>query len=214
MKSRARYVIGIDEVGRGALAGPLTVGAVVIPAGFRVPKGRDVPPLRDSKRLSRRQRELWVEKLKKCEDVAFVTARIKSKTIDRLNVSHAANVAAARACERTIALSCAAPSSFNVYLDGGLYLDKRTSPELVKLKAKTIVRGDEKINAIKLASITAKVSRDRYMVRLGRQYPKYGFDIHKGYGTKKHIRAIRRHGPSDVHRLTFLKNYLTMRTNQ
>ena len=84
-----------------------------------------------------------------------------------------------------------------VFLDGGLYIQN--------LKFKIIIRGDEKIPAISLASIIAKVSRDRQMINLHKKYPKYGFEKHKGYGTKKHFKAIRKHGPSKIHRLTFLK---------
>ncbi|MEK9194630.1 MAG: ribonuclease HII, partial [Patescibacteria group bacterium] len=89
-----------------------------------------------------------------------------------------------------------------VYLDGGLYLNNFPKPRT--LKPKTLVKGDEKINAIKLASIAAKVTRDRYMVKLHKKYPRYRFNEHKGYGTKKHMRAIRKYGPSEVHRLTFV----------
>lgn len=205
---RHSYIIGIDEVGRGALAGPLTVGAVIIPIGFRPPRRSGLPPLRDSKRLSPRQRKIWVKHLEKCDVVSCVTARVTAGTVDRMNVSRAANIAAARACEKIIAGTGKPPTSFRVYLDGGLYLDPKTAPELEKLKSNTVVKGDEKINAIKLASIVAKVSRDRSMTRLGRRYPWYGFHMHKGYGTKKHIASIRRHGPSEIHRLTFVRNFV------
>ncbi len=80
--------------------------------------------------------------------------------------------------------------------------------KMPEVRAKTVVRGDEKIKAIKLASIVAKVTRDRYMMKLHKKHPKYSFDKHKGYGTKKHKRAIRKYGPSPVHRLTFIKGFV------
>lgn len=207
MSSRVKYTIGIDEVGRGALAGPLTVGAVLIPRGFRMSRKRGMP-LRDSKRLSHIQRERWVAHLREQPKIAYVTARVRPKTIDRVNVTHAANVAAARACKKILTYHNIPLHSARVCLDGGLFLDPKTFPELQKMRLRTITRGDEKVNAIKLASIVAKVSRDRYMRRLHNEYPVYRFDAHKGYGTKTHIRAVLVSGPSDVHRLTFLKKYI------
>jgi len=91
-----------------------------------------------------------------------------------------------------------------IFLDSGLYLNTQTlMASGYRLNPKTFIKGDEKINAIKLASIVAKVTRDRYMIKLHEFYPRYGFDTHKGYGTKSHIKAIRKYGYSDVHRKSF-----------
>ncbi len=190
--TKKKYVIGIDEVGRGPLAGPVLVAAVAVPVGLRPRCGKF--PLRDSKRLSAIQRGHWFEFIKNHPKIDFAVARLQPRSVDRLNIAKAANRAATRALKRLN--KAGAP----VYLDGGLFLEK-----LPAVKAKTVVRGDGKINAVKLASIVAKVTRDKYMVKLHKKLPEYGFDEHKGYGTKKHKRAIGRHGLSDFHRKSFCK---------
>ncbi|HXF44278.1 MAG TPA: ribonuclease HII [Candidatus Paceibacterota bacterium] len=199
-----KYVIGIDEVGRGPLAGPIVVAAVATPSGFR-PRVGDLP-LRDSKKLTALQKEGWFEYVRQEPRISFATARVYPKNIDRLNVSRAANRAATRAFLKLATSQWGLGSVAKVYLDGGLYLDKR--PLLANgysPNSKTLVRGDEKINAIKLASIVAKVQRDRYMVKLHNKYPQYGFDEHKGYGTKKHRQAIKKYGIAYCHRKSFCK---------
>ncbi|KKU90811.1 MAG: Ribonuclease HII [Candidatus Jorgensenbacteria bacterium GW2011_GWA1_48_11] len=122
-----------------------------------------------------------------------------------MNISCAANLAAKRAYQKLLRLPEVSGNQVQIYLDGGLFLGNKL--DSLNLGAKTVIRGDEKIKAIKLASIVAKVSRDRYMVRLHKKDGAYGFDEHKGYGTKRHIQAIKKHRPSANHRLTFVKNY-------
>ena len=195
---KKKFIIGIDEVGRGALAGPLFVAALVMPQGLNV-RRKSLAKLRDSKKLSPRRREEWADYLENHPRVSYAVSSVSSGVVDRKNVAKAANLAATRAHERLVA-SCGRKRG-NVYLDGSLYLNKK--PTTKKYRLKTLIRGDEKINAIKLASIVAKVKRDEHMVRLHTKYPEYGFKNHKGYGTKKHKRAIKKHGPSEVHRLTF-----------
>ncbi|MGC9603600.1 MAG: ribonuclease HII [Minisyncoccia bacterium] len=199
-----RYVIGIDEVGRGALAGPLSVGAVALrlgrgfdPAVLRALKLN----LRDSKKLTPKQRVAWVKYLRKRDDIKFRVASVSSKVVDKLNVSRAANLAATRAFEKLVDELILKTKPL-VFLDGGLYLRGDWGK---RLRVRTVVKGDEKINAIKLASIVAKVHRDRLMVRRHEKYPRYGFPKHKGYGTARHIRSLRRHGLSDIHRKSFCK---------
>lgn len=192
------YTIGIDEVGRGALAGPVVVAVVALPKEWREYK------LRDSKRLTPKVRERLFEYARDNSSIFYSTARVYPRKIDEINIAEAANLAATRAFLRLMQINEGIPRRPNVYLDGSLYLQKhRLSSSGHNLKAKTIIKGDEKINAIKLASIVAKVIRDRYMVKLHKSYPKYRFDIHKGYGTKLHRLAIRRYGISDVHRKSF-----------
>ncbi|MDP1706804.1 MAG: ribonuclease HII [bacterium] len=209
-----KYIIGIDEVGRGALAGRVVVAAVLIPANLKIKNLNKLNlPFRDSKKLSPRQRELWLEQIKNNPAVKMAVAGVTAPTIDKINIAAAANRAAGRAFKKLIFEH--QPQNCRVFLDGGLYIfNEEKIREKIKLisvraagwKSETVIRGDEKIPAVKLASIVAKVMRDRQMVRLHKKYPRYGFDIHKGYGTKKHFEAIRRHGPSEIHRLTFLKN--------
>jgi len=195
-----QYVIGIDEVGRGSLAGPVIVTALAVPKGLGF-RNKALGMLKDSKQLTPAAREKWSNYTKKHPHVFYATARVQPHVIDRINISNAANLAAFRAFNKLSKRYKLNPNSCSVYLDGGLYLKSKKSQART---AKTIVRGDEKIPAISLASIVAKVSRDRLMVRLAKEYPKYGFEVHKGYGTKIHRTALRKYGPSGAHRLTFI----------
>jgi len=194
-----KFIIGIDEVGRGALAGPVVVAAVIIPQALRI-RSKKLGRLKDSKRLTSRRREIWFDYLSEHPRIFYAVARTAPGVIDRVNVTEAANIAATRAFKKLLANHREATNKLKVFLDGGLYLRINSNTPTIK----TIVRGDEKINAIKLASIIAKVTRDNYMKRLHKKHPVYSFYKHKGYGTKRHKRAIKKHGPSPTHRLTFL----------
>ncbi|MDO8664606.1 MAG: ribonuclease HII [Candidatus Liptonbacteria bacterium] len=211
MKRRVKkYVIGIDEVGRGALAGPVVVAAACFPAGMKI-SNRKLGALKDSKKLSPKLRELWVKHFKSIPEISYKTARVYPRAIEKINISQAANRAASSASERLIK-SFLRPQQhpyileyvrmFRIVLDGGLFIKNQES-----FNAKTIIRADEKITAVKVASILAKVQRDKYMKKLLKKYPRYGFEVHKGYGTRRHISAIKRYGPSGVHRLTFIKKW-------
>ncbi|MDP3974743.1 MAG: ribonuclease HII [Candidatus Jorgensenbacteria bacterium] len=203
---KTRYVIGIDEVGRGALCGSVTVAAFVFLRNAALPSHAEGTPLRDSKRLTPRARGKWFRAVKEAArtgEMAFATARVAPHVVDRVNIRNAANLAATRAYERLVAKTRLSPSSLTVLLDGGLFI--RPRERFVPRAARTMVRGDEKIPEIQLASIVAKVTRDRAMVRLHARYPSYGFAAHKGYGTLFHRRALRAHGPiKGRHRLTFI----------
>jgi len=196
------YVIGVDEAGRGALAGPVVVGVVAIPKGFS-PSKATLPPLRDSKKLSAHQRNIWFDYIKTHPDIFYTSASVYQASIDKKNIAKSANVAASRALDRILGRHVFTANS--ILLDGSLYLD---SPRHNALHARTIIRGDQKFICIKLASIVAKVTRDGYMIRLHKKYPVYEFGRHKGYGTEIHRNMIQKHGPSDSHRLTYLKNWL------
>lgn len=184
------------------MAGPVMVAAVATPKnlGFR---NKNLGKLRDSKKLSASQRERWFEYFKNHPQITYSLAKVYPRVIERKNISGAANLAALRAFNRLITRRGPQLACFRVFLDGGLYL--RSKKRNANTEIRTIIRGDEKIVAIKIASILAKVSRDRLMRRLAKKYPRYGFEIHKGYGTKSHMRAIKKYGPSPAHRLTFLR---------
>lgn len=209
-----RNIIGIDEVGRGCLAGPVLVAALVLPRDMRFYR-KNMPRLRDSKKLSASQRQKWFQFLKNHPKISFATARVLPHSIDKINITSAANRAATRAFAKLTADNPSAGLRVNrslttkarVYLDGGLYISVNPPSYPCKSAPRTLVRGDEKINAIKLASIVAKVTRDKYMVRLHKRYPAYGFDKHKGYGTLKHRRAIQKHGLSEIHRRSFCTRF-------
>jgi ribonuclease HII len=192
------WIVGIDEVGRGALAGPVVVAAAAIPQGGP-PKSLALGPLKDSKKLSAKQREKWTAYCMAKPNIHFAIARIYPREIEKRNISKAANLAAQRAFKRLSEMKTLARTT-RIYLDGGLFLGNGRQPKT----AKTVIKADERFAAVKIASIVAKVHRDRFMIRLAKKHPGYGFEIHKGYGTKAHQEALRKYGPSEAHRLTFL----------
>lgn len=215
-----KYIIGIDEVGRGALAGPVVVAATLI--GSRKIPGmhRALGKLKDSKKLSPRRRAAWFAYFKSRPAIQFAVARVYPRRIEKMNISRAANLAAFRAYKKIIGKYRSRITNTRIFLDGGLFLGnsgKNPSTGSTTLTTgrcarsgrmivKTIIRGDEKIPAVAIASIIAKVHRDRFMCRLAKKYPAYGFETHKGYGTKAHYKALKKHGPCDVHRSTFLRS--------
>lgn len=184
-----RYVIGIDEVGRGPLAGPITVAAVVKPKRF-VWKN-----FKDSKKLSPEKREEFFLKFK---TLSYAVSSINNALIDKLGISTATRLAIGRCLKKLKIENC----KLKILLDGSLYAPKTYQNQ------QTIIRGDEKIPLIAAASIIAKVKRDRYMVRIHKKFPQYGFAIHKGYGTKLHQEAIKIHGFCAIHRKSFCKKFI------
>ena len=202
-----RCVIGIDEVGRGSLAGPVVVAAAMVTCPPRVFSSASVRRalgiLKDSKKLSAAQRERWYGYFAAHPSVSFAVARVYPRQIEKRNISGAANLAAARAYKKLLARNGGASAiPYAVFLDGGLFLGSKAKQG----NAKTVIKGDEKIPAVAIASIIAKVNRDRFMVKLAKQYPAYGFEVHKGYGTKKHREALRAIGLSSAHRRTFFSS--------
>ncbi len=208
-----KITIGIDEVGRGPLAGPVVVCALAIQwkAKSGKLKAETGLPLRDSKKLSARQREVWCAWIKMQPNIQYALARVYPKTIDRINISEAANLAATRALVKAAKLISSKVDTtikVSVLLDGGLHAKALPLSKLTNLrtyKFRTIIRGDEKFPAISLASIVAKVARDRIMKKLDKKFPEYGFASHKGYGTRAHMEALRKHGPCMIHRKTFIE---------
>lgn len=190
------YIVGIDEAGRGPLAGPVTVGSVMIHKARVREFARCFQGIKDSKKLSRQKRERWFELLLAAERSGLLRFRVSftgPSLIDRHGIQHAVF----RSLASTLRM-LACPSESMLLMDGGL-----SAPREYILQY-PIIRGDEKIPLISLASIAAKVTRDRLMERLAEQYPEYGFDEHKGYGTAEHYKRIRKHGPSAIHRRSFL----------
>lgn len=188
-----KHIVGIDEAGRGPLAGPVAVGAVRINADFNK---RFFKGIKDSKKLTEKKREAWfklVNKKKKEGQIDFAVSLISEKIIDKKGIVQAINLGINK-CLVKLKIS----KDSKIFLDGGI----KAPADFIYQK--TIIKGDEKVSVISLASICAKVTRDRYMVRLSKKYPKYGFDIHKGYGTLMHRKNIKKHGSSKVHRKSFL----------
>jgi len=190
-----KYIIGIDEVGRGALAGPVAVGAVLMPAEL---SWSDFENLKDSKKLSEKKREAWFEKIRTSDVLTFGVEMIDAHFIDREGIVSAC----LRAAHAAVAHFDVDPSEGVVLCDAGLSVPRNW-------RQQSIVRGDEKQVAIALASIVAKVTRDRYMHEYAKRQTLYGFEKNKGYGTKMHRASIREHGHiPGFHRMTFLGNTL------
>jgi ribonuclease HII len=192
VKSTIKYIIGVDEVGRGPIAGPVAIGAFLIPRSL---SWKDFKGLKDSKKLSEKVREEWFKKLNVLPKARFAVSFTSHTQIDRRGIVPAISSALTRSLKKLNVK----PEECLILLDGGL----RAPSEFINQK--TIIKGDEKECAIACASIMAKVSRDRRMVTFARTYPKYGFEVHKGYGTKKHYEQISRLGACAIHRKSFLK---------
>jgi len=194
------YIVGIDEAGRGPLAGPVAVGAVSIPnptsPRLRRASKNFFKSIRDSKKLTSDDRELWFElalEARRKGALDFAVSLVSEKVIDRKGIAYAIRLGIRRCLA---ALST--PEDSQVFLDGGIKAPEKFRHQL------TVIKGDEKIPVISLASIVAKVVRDRRMVGLSKKFPEFDLHIHKGYGTLLHRLAIKKYGPSTIHRRSFL----------
>ena len=184
-------VCGADEAGRGPLAGPVCAAAVILPEGV------DLPGLNDSKKLTEKKREALYPLIEE-KAVAYGIAFATVEEIEELNILRAALLAMDRAIAQLD------PKPALALIDGN-------TTKGISIPARSIVGGDAKCASIAAASVLAKVTRDRLMVDLAEQYPQYGFDKHKGYGTKAHYAALEAYGPSPVHRPSFLKKFYAKR---
>lgn len=182
-----QLICGVDEAGRGPLAGPVTAAAVILPEGY------EIPGLNDSKQLTdKKRRELYP--IIKQEALAYGIAFVDEKIIDEVNILSATFMAMKDAI-----------SQLSIKPDLALIDGNRVSD--FGVEAIPVVKGDAKVASIAAASILAKVARDDYMEAMAEQYPEYGFEVHKGYGTKRHYAAIEAHGMCPIHRRTFLKKF-------
>lgn len=184
-----KYIAGVDEAGRGPLAGPVYAAAVILP------ENTYIEGINDSKKLSAAKREkLYDEIIEKA--AAYHISAVDEEVIDEINILNATFEAMKNA------VSQLTPSADYVLIDGN-----RMPPDM-PIPGETVVKGDSKSISIAAASILAKVSRDRYISEQDKLYPGYGFAKHKGYGTKQHIEAIKQLGPCKIHRKTFIKNFI------
>ena len=184
-----KYICGVDEAGRGPLAGPVCAAAVILPENARI------PGLNDSKKLTEKRREELFEIIKK-EAVAFSVAYGTLEEIEKYNILEATFLAMNRAID-----------GLSVRADYAL-IDGNRVPKGIKIPCETVIKGDSKSASIAAASILAKVTRDRLLLEYDKKYPVYNFKKHKGYGTKEHYEAIRTYGVCEIHRLSFLKNVI------
>jgi len=200
--SGAKYIAGVDEVGRGPLAGPVVTACVILPEDF------DVLGVDDSKKLSEKKREeLYDVILKKA--VAWGIGRADNHLIDEINILEATKVAMKEAvthADRMLREKTAAEMGMEQGIDHILF-DAMTIRD-IEIPQTSLIKGDAKSLSIAAASIIAKVTRDREMVEYHKQYPDYAFDSNKGYGTKAHYEGIEKKGITPIHRKSFLKNIL------
>ena len=182
-----KLIAGVDEAGRGPLAGPVCAAAVILPSNI------DIPGLNDSKKLTdKRRRELMP--IIKEKALAYGIAFANEHEIDEINILQATFLA----MERAVSQLAIQPEL--LLIDGNRQKD-------FGIPAETVIKGDSLSASIAAASILAKVTRDDLMLEMAEKYPQYSFDIHKGYGTKAHYAALAEHGPCPVHRMSFLKKF-------
>lgn len=207
-----KVVVGLDEAGRGPLAGPITAAAVIVRqfpiSNFQFPNKLKAQKIKDSKKLSTRQREEWYKILTTHPDIKWGTGVVSEKIIDKINIFQATKLAMKKAIgdlvrrcyiknDRELRNIKGTGQVDFIILDGNFILDD------VSVNQKAIVKADEKVFSCAAASIIAKVTRDRLMLKYAKKYPEYGFEKHKGYGTKFHCAAIKKHGPCKIHRRSF-----------
>lgn len=180
-----RLICGVDEAGRGPLAGPVYAAAVILPRGL-VLEGLD-----DSKKLTEKKREALFDPIRE-QAIAYGIASASVEEIETLNILNATFLAMNRAIEKL------SPVPALALIDG----NRNTG---ITFPSRCVVKGDAKCADIAAASVLAKVSRDRFMLEMAKQYPRYRFEQHKGYGTKLHYDMLREYGPSPIHRMSFLK---------
>lgn len=184
-----RSVCGVDEAGRGPLAGPVCAAAVILPDNC------EIEGLNDSKKLSEKKREALFDVIKE-KAVSYCIAFASVEEIEEYNILEATYIAMNRAID-----GLEIPADFAL-------IDGNRTPKGIKIPCETIVKGDGLSLSIAAASVLAKVTRDRLLLEIDKEYPQYNFKKHKGYGTKEHTDLILQYGPSPVHRMSFLKKLL------
>lgn len=188
-KKGYHYICGIDEAGRGPLAGPVFAAAVILPQELII------EGLNDSKKISEKKREVLFEVIQK-EAIAYSIAFATEEEIDQINILQATLLAMRRAC-----LGLSVPADYAL-------VDGNYMPDLGSVVGECVIKGDAQSASIAAASILAKVSRDRLMLKLDQIYPEYRFAKHKGYGTKLHREMLQQYGMCPVHRKSFMKKIL------
>jgi ribonuclease HII len=190
-----RYIVGVDEVGRGPLAGPVVCAAVVMP----LEEAELIIGVDDSKKVSAKKRELLAEQIKQ-KAIAYTMVEISQEIIDEINILEATKLGMKRAIEGLVLPKELGASPEIVLTDGNMTLD-------ITLPQHSVIHGDALSYSIGAASIIAKVHRDAMMDEYAKLYPHYGFEQNKGYGTAAHIQGIKEHGLCPIHRRTFTKKF-------
>ncbi|CAM6124514.1 unnamed protein product [Calypogeia fissa] len=187
-----QHVAGVDEAGRGPLAGPVVAAACIIPSHIVI------DGINDSKKLTEERREELYSKLTTTPGISYAVHVIDAQTIDEVNILQATMQAMAACVEKLNAVENGLPLPDFILIDGN-----RVPSDIPETKSRSVVKGDAICHVIAAASILAKVTRDRLMISYHEKWPMYGFKAHKGYGTAAHIAAIRKHGGCDIHRQSF-----------
>jgi ribonuclease HII len=196
-----KRIAGLDEVGRGGLCGPVVAAAVLADSRFKISDYRILRKIKDSKKLSAKKRQEFYKILTNHPKIRWGTGRVYQKMIDRINILEATKLAMERAIgnlEKRIESASRRTKSKVDYLilDGNMKIN-------LAIPQRAIVKADEKVFSCAAASIIAKVQRDRLMCRYHKKYPDYGFDKHKGYGTRYHLAMLKKHGLCKLHRQSF-----------
>ncbi len=197
---KQKFIVGIDEVGRGPLAGPVAVGAVAIDSAvYNSRLKKEFKGIRDSKKLSEKKREEWFKKIKLAQmrgDIKFSVSFTAPAVIDKKGIVFSIQ----SSLNKSLSNLKIKPERAEIFLDGGLKAPKEYKNQ------NTVIHGDDLVQIISIASVVAKVTRDRLMVRFAKKFSQYGFERHRGYGTKAHYSAIKKYGITKIHRRSFLKN--------
>ena len=181
-----KRVVGLDEAGRGPLSGPVVAGAVSVRFDFLIPK--ELKDVKDSKQLSFKKREELYKAIVKNPNLKWGIGKVSPRIIDKVNILQATKLAMEKAVKNI-------KPDFLI-IDGNFRINLNVSQ-------KSIIKGDQKVFSIAAASIIAKVTRDRMMIKYDKKYPQYGFGKHKGYPTKLHRKMIKKHGPCKIHRYSY-----------
>jgi ribonuclease HII len=196
-KKGFKVVVGLDEAGRGALCGPVVAAAAMVKfkiqnakCKMKIQNLKLLREIRDSKKLTSQKRKELYRRIVKCPFIKWGIGKVSEKVIDKINILEATKLAMKRAIK-----NLKKKPDFLI-LDGNFKLD-------LPILQKSIVKGDEKVLSCAMASIIAKVTRDRIMEKYAKKFPEYGFEKHKGYGTKFHLRMLKKYGPCKIHRRSF-----------
>ncbi len=201
MSEKDLFILGVDEVGRGPVAGPVCVGCFGYKKSDEQFLKKELEGMGDSKKLTDKKKDELFEKIKNLKKKRLIFSTVSclsASKIDSVGISKCLQQCVDKSVKN---VSQNATGPVKAYLDGGL---KTT----LDLEQETIIKGDNSHFCISAASVVAKVLRDRGMIKMGEKYPEYGFENHKGYGTKKHLEAIKEKGIVEIHRKSFLKNYI------
>ncbi len=207
-KKGYKYIAGLDEAGRGPLAGPVVAAAVIINFKFKILNYKIFKKIKDSKKMTPKARGEVYNIITNHPDIKWGAGIVSEKIIDKINILEATKLAMQKSIKNLNPDFLVLDGNFKINLDEAAFAKgygplRQSSSEASGPKQKSIIKGDSKVFSISVASIIAKVTRDKIMKNYHKKYPQYGFDRHKGYGTAFHFKAIEKYGPCKIHRKSF-----------